>query len=251
MQVEKPEQDSSLAAKSLKVASMVRALEREFGESQLTSRPDPLSCLISTILSQNTNDRNRDKALSRLRERFSTWEAVARASPQEIAEAIKVGGLANQKSQRIKDILQWIEQNQGRLSLDFLCSMDLQQAMETLGRLKGIGLKTISVVLLFACGKEVFPVDTHIARICRRTGLVPPRASAEKIFYHMQVLVPPGKCMSFHLNLIKLGRTICGARKPLCSQCPINNYCDYWHEVQGNEVEGVPLFQSKGRRVRT
>ena len=239
MQPERLEQESSLAVKSLRVASMVRALEMEFGEPQLTSRPDPLSCLISTILSQNTNDRNRDKALSRLREMFLTWEEVARASSQEIAEAIKVGGLANQKSQRIKDILQWVEQNQGRLSLDFICSMSLKEAMETLGRLKGVGLKTSSVVLLFACGKEVFPVDTHIARICRRIGLVSPGAPAEKIFHQMKGLVPPGKSLSFHLNLIKLGRAICRARIPLCPRCPINDYCDYWHregEAKGRNL---------------
>ena len=244
MQPEKLEQQPSLAAKSLRVASMVRSLEREFGEPQLRTRPDPLSCLISTILSQNTNDRNRDMALSRLRQRFPTWEEVARATPREIAEAIKVGGLANQKSQRIKDILQWIEQTQGRLSLDFVCSMSLPQAMETLGRLKGVGLKTISVVLLFACGKDVFPVDTHIARICRRTGLVPPNATAEKIFHHMKELVPPGRSLSFHLNLIKLGRSICQARSPLCPRCHINGYCDYWHGEQISQGK-EPLFQTQ------
>ena len=242
---QKLEQEPSLAVKSLKVASMVCELEREFGEPQLAQRPDPLTCLISTILSQNTNDRNRDKALSGLRERFPTWEDVARAPARQIAEAIKIGGLANQKSQRIKDILQWIEQSQGRLSLDFICSMSLQQAMETLGGLKGVGLKTSSVVLLFACGKEVFPVDTHIARICRRTGLVSPKAPAEKIFHQMQVLVPPGRALSFHLNLIKLGRTICHARTPLCPRCPIKDHCDYWQELQKGECEGAHFINQK------
>ncbi|TKJ33284.1 base excision DNA repair protein [bacterium (candidate division B38) B3_B38] len=242
---QKLEQEPSLAVKSLRVASMVCALERELGEPQLARRPDPLTCLISTILSQNTNDRNRDQALSGLRERFPTWEDVARASPRKIAEAIKIGGLANQKSQRIKDILQWIEQSQGRLSLDFICDMSLPQAMETLSGLKGVGLKTSSVVLLFACGKEVFPVDTHIARICRRTGLVLSKAPAEKIFHQMQELVPPGRSLSFHINLIKLGRTICRARLPLCPRCPIKDHCDYWHEVQTSEREGIPFLNQK------
>ena len=189
----------------------------------------PLDNLMLTLLSQNTNDVNRDKAYQTLRNRFPTWEMVMNADGREIAEAIRSAGLANQKSQRMQEILRWIYDQYGKLDLAFLCDMEPQEVIETFCQLKGIGIKTISVVLAFSCGVDIFPVDTHVHRLCNRIGLVnPPTTSAEKTFSQMQSRIPAGKAFSFHLNLIKHGRTLCKARKPLCEQCPLRQLCDYY-----------------------
>jgi endonuclease III len=188
----------------------------------------PLDNLMLTLLSQNTNDRNRDVAYQRLRQRFPTWEAVLAAPVEQVADAIRPAGLANQKSQRMQAILRWIQTTYGALNLDCLCDMDPQDAMQTFCQLKGIGVKTMAVVLTFSCGKDIFPVDTHVHRLCKRIGLVPPDTpSAEKTFALMQPLVPAGKAFSFHINLITHGRTICLARKPACDRCSLREMCDY------------------------
>ncbi len=210
------------------VKAIVAALEQRFGVPQRDSELDPLSNLILTVLSQNTNDKNRDQAYQRLRAKFPSWEAVMEAPVEAIETAIRPGGLAKQKSVRIKNILQWIYQQYGALNLDALCNMDTQEAIKIFCQLKGIGVKTISVVLMFSCGVDIFPVDTHVHRICRRIGLVAANATAEKTFWEMQPLVPSGKSFSFHINLLKLGRSICLARKPRCPECPINQHCDYY-----------------------
>ncbi len=213
------------------VAAIVMALEERFGIPQRTEVMDPLSNLMLTILSQNTNDKNRDQAYRRLRERFPGWEDVMRADVNAIEEAIRPGGLARQKSERIQNILNWIEERYGRLNLDVLCQMQPQQAIDLFCQLKGVGVKTISVVLMFSCGMDIFPVDTHVHRICRRLGLVPDKASAEKTFWLMRPLVPAQKSFSLHMNLLRLGRTICLARKPRCEQCPLSAYCHFYRQA--------------------
>ncbi|MFQ6091386.1 MAG: endonuclease III domain-containing protein [bacterium] len=210
-----------------KITYISRALERRFGNPKWEGPSDPLDSLIKTILSQNTNDRNRDRAYSQLRERFPTWEEVLAAKTEKIAEAIRVGGLANQKSARIKAILAWLKREYGQLSLDFIKDMDFDRALETLGPLKGVGVKSLAVVLMFACGQDVFPVDTHVHRVCRRLGLVPMKATAEKTFHLMRDLVPEGRSFSLHLNMIALGRQICRPQDPKCWQCPIARYCSF------------------------
>jgi len=217
-----------MTTKAAKVEQIIAALEQRFGTPQQVSKLDPLSNLVLTILSQNTNDKNRDQAYQSLRTAFPTWEEVMQAPVEAIESAIRPGGLAKQKSIRIKNILQWIHQKYGALNLDALCTMHPEQAIETFTQLKGIGVKTISVVLMFSCGVDIFPVDTHVHRICRRIGFVPATATAEKTFWLMQPVVPKGKSFAFHINLLKLGRTICLARKPRCPECPINQHCDYY-----------------------
>jgi len=218
-----------------KVANIVASLEDKFGIPQRKTNLDPLSNLILTVLSQNTNDKNRDQAYHRLKESFPTWDQVMGANVKKIKAAIRPGGLAKQKSERIKNILKWIHQEYGSLNLDNLCTMNPEEAIEKFCQLKGIGVKTISVVLMFSCGIDIFPVDTHVHRICRLLGLVPKNATAEKTFWLMQPHVPEGKSFSFHINLLKLGRTICLARKPRCEQCPISSFCDYFQADQQPE----------------
>ena len=187
-----------------------------------------LDCLILTILSQNTNDVNRDKGFAALKSRFPAWEDVLEADVEKIGEAIKIAGLHGQKSQTIKNFLTWLNAERGALDLEFICEMETDEAVKLLCQHKGIGIKTVSVTLAFACGREVFPVDTHILRISKRLGLIPSNCSAEKAHELMPPIVPEGKAYPFHLNLITFGRKICNAQRPKCDQCPLTEHCLYF-----------------------
>jgi endonuclease-3 len=213
---------------TVKAAKVTAALEQKFGIPRRDSILDPLSNLILTVLSQSTNDKNRDQAYRRLTERFPGWDQVMKTDVREIEDAIRPGGLAKQKSENIQNILRWIQQEYGSLNLDSLCDENPDATIEKFCQLKGIGIKTISVVLMFSCGVDIFPVDTHVHRICRRLGFVPDKATAEKTFWLMRSLVPTGKSFSLHMNFLKLGRTICLARKPRCEECPISKHCDFF-----------------------
>jgi endonuclease-3 len=192
---------------------------------------DPLPAideLVSTILSQNTNDTNRDRAFASLRARFPNWEAVRDADPQEVIEAIRPAGLANQKGPRIQSALQEITARRGDLNLDFLRAMPTEQARSWLMQFKGIGPKTAAIVLQFSLEMPAFPVDTHIHRVTGRLGLRPPKMNAEQAHAYLAELLPPESYYAAHLNLIRLGREICQARKPRCPVCPLTALCDYY-----------------------
>ncbi len=191
---------------------------------------DVLECLILTILSQNTTDVNRDRGYAELKDRFPTWEAVLQADVKAIAVAIRLAGLGNQKSRTIKNFLSWLKTERGELSLEFIHDMETEAALELLCQHKGIGIKTACVTLSFACGREVFPVDTHILRISKRLGLIPSNCSAEKAHQVLPPIVPEGKAYPFHMNLIYFGRQICDARKPLCERCPLTHHCLYYKD---------------------
>ena len=210
-----------------KLTVVDRRLKVRFGTPKWDGPEDPLESIIGTILSQNTNDLNSGRAFENLRKAFPRWEMLLEAPTSRIARAIRVGGLANQKSRRIKDFLKWVKRTYGRLSLKAMHRMSAAEAVETFTRHKGIGLKTIYVTLLFACGKNVFPVDTHIYRIVGRLGLVPRKASRDKVTEWMQVLVGKGKAYALHLNLIAFGRAVCKAQRPLCRDCPFPELCLY------------------------
>ncbi len=214
-----------------KTLRAIEALEALYGRRRRRRGRDPLSSLIMGILSQNTNDKNRDLAYSRLRERFPKWEDLLSADAKEIARAIRPGGLGGQKSSCIKEFLLWLERERGELSLDFIRRMAPEEALRVLGSLKGIGIKTVYVTLLFSCGKDVFPVDTHIHRVSERLGLIPEGSSLLLAHRMMAELVPPGEAYSFHLNLITFGRNICRARGPLHELCPLRRICDYYRAL--------------------
>ena len=191
---------------------------------------DPLDMLVSVVLSQATSDTNSDRTFAALKERFPTWEAVLRARESSIAAAIKSGGLANQKAAVIKGLLRQIRDEHGSLDLSFLRSMTVEEAARYLSQFRGIGPKTVACTLLFSCGQETFPLDTHIFRILRRVGLVPERCTDARAHELMNRLVPAGKFYSFHVNLIRHGRKLCRPRDPLCERCPVVEYCDYGRE---------------------
>jgi len=206
-------------------------LEGVFGTLKQDYNENPLDILIQTILSQNTSDVNSHRAYNKLIEKFPSWKAVLNADIDDIAESIRIGGLAKQKSMRIKELLKWIKDNYGELNIDFVCNMDTNDAIRLFTGLKGIGLKTINVMLCFACGKEVFPVDTHIFRVSKRLGLIPAKASPNKAHEIMGQLFPHGKAFSLHVNMISFGRTYCHAQRPRCMECPLINYCIVWQDL--------------------
>jgi endonuclease-3 len=183
--------------------------------------------LISTILSQNTNDSNRDRAYESLRQCFPTWEQVRDADPGSVIAAIRPAGLSNQKGPRIQQVLQGISAERGSLDLFFLKDLPLEDARAWLKKFKGVGSKTAAIVLLFSLGQPAFPVDTHIYRVTGRIGLRPEKMTVEQAHTHLENLLPPESYYAAHLNLIHLGREICTARKPACQRCPLQEPCKY------------------------
>ena len=216
------------------VRKMVRALDPLFGgEAWARQRrdSDPLDTLIRAILSQNTNDGNSGQAYRSLRERFSTWEAVLEADPEDLKETIRIAGLANQKGPTIQAVLTWLKSERGKLELDFLCGLPEEEAVEILTRHKGVGIKTAFIVLSFACGKDLCAVDTHVHRILRRMGVVDERCGREKAHAELAGLIPKGRARSFHVNLVDFGKTICTAQKPDCQACPLRRPCRFEKEM--------------------
>jgi len=210
-----------------KVARIAATLEGVYGIPQPGRNERVLDSLIGCILSQNTNDLNSYRAWRNLRRRLPTWRKCAEAPVEEIRDAIRVGGLAPVKSRQIKDILMRIKAIRGAYNLQFVCDMAIDDAFEYLTAMKGVGVKTAAVVLLFACGRDVFPVDTHIHRIAQRLGLVREGAARDEVFYAMRDLVPKGKALSLHINLIRFGRDRCHKRGPDHDGCPLRRSCLY------------------------
>ena len=220
-----PAEFRRLKAKTFRIA---RTLERSLGVPRQKRRlPPPLDMLVATILSQNTNDKNSHRAYTALRAEFPRWEDAALAPLRAIVRAIRVGGMANQKAACIKATLTAVKRRYGMYSLAALRRKSNDEVMRELLDLNGVGLKTAACVLLFSLGRDVFPVDTHIHRICNRLGLVPLTPTPEKTFIAMQPLVPPGRGYSFHTNLIRFGRAVCRSAKPRCAVCPLYNECEY------------------------
>ncbi len=206
-----------------------------YGEPTWRNPLPPLDELVSTILSQNTNDTNRDRAFDSLRARFPTWEAVRDADEGDVIEAIRQAGLANQKGPRIQAIFRQITAETGALNIDFLYDLSADEAEAWLLKFKGVGPKTAAIVLQFALEKPAFPVDTHIYRVSGRIGLRPEKMSVEQAHTHLASLLPAEAYYPDHLNLIRLGREICQARKPMCPECPLQELCDYYHTIYKTE----------------
>ncbi len=206
-----------------------------YGQPMSRRRLPPLDELVLTILSQHTSDANSHRAFESLTARFGSWEAVRDASIDEIAEAIRSGGLAEIKAARIKGLLLRLSEERGSLDLGFLCRLRLPDARQFLLGLRGVGPKTAACVLLFSCGLPAFPVDTHIHRVSRRLGLIPPTASANDAHTMLESLIPPEQVYPFHMNLIAHGRKVCKAQRPRCDQCILASECDYLRRIANSE----------------
>jgi endonuclease-3 len=207
-------------------------LEGFFGLPDWHNPQPALDELVSTILSQNTNDRNRDTAYQALHARFPTWEQVRDAPAEAVIEAIRPAGLANQKGPRIQHILRQITEERGSLDLEFLKDLSPQEAQNWLLRFHGVGRKTAAIVLVFSLGLPAFPVDTHVHRVSGRIGLRPPELNADECHDYLAGIFDTVTYAPAHLNLIRLGREICHARKPECERCPLNAVCEYFLSIR-------------------
>jgi len=200
-------------------------LTAHFGAVRLPL-PDPVETLVLTILSQNTTDRNRDRAYATFRRQFPALEAAAQANPEHIENSIHIAGLQKQKAQAIQTAVQRVLHTAGDLSLDFLRPQSTQDAMAWLLDLPGVGEKTAGIVVLFALRKPFFPIDTHIRRVLLRVGLV---GKGQNLHRTVNAILPPDVSMmiGLHLHTIELGRTICRPRHPRCAQCPLEERCQH------------------------
>jgi len=205
---------------------VLQILSREFGVPEISgSKPKPFQTLVKTVLSQATNDRNRDRAYDNLAEKFNIDpEELAKADLKELEEAIRVGGLYRNKARKIKELSK-IVCTQFHGSLDFVFSEPLGKSRALLMSIPGVGPKTADVVLLFSAGKPTVPVDTHVNRVSRRLGLSPLKANYEDVRGALESLYEPRDFLAIHLLLISLGRKHCRARNPLHQQCPLNALC--------------------------
>lgn len=198
-----------------------------FGEPIWRNPLPAIDELVSTILSQNTNDVNRDKAFDALRAKFPTWEAVRDAPEAQVIDAIRLAGLANQKGPRIQQVLKAITAERGSLDLSFLSSLTVEEARAWLTKFKGVGPKTAAIVLCFSLNLPAFPVDTHVYRVSGRLGLRPDKMTVEDAHPYLEQVFPPETYYAAHLNIIRLGREVCHARKPNCPACPVKNLCKF------------------------
>jgi endonuclease-3 len=203
---------------------IMTGLRSRFGIPHPPQKRDPIDELILTILSQNTNDRNRDRAFTALKARCPDMRQVLHLTGEELARIIEPAGLGPTKSRRIHDLLSRLYGG-GRKGLPDLCSMDPDEGMRYLTGFKGIGPKTASCVLLFSCGLPAFPVDTHIFRTGMRLGLLPPKADRVKAHAVLAGFFAPEHYLELHLNLIRLGREICRPGRPDCGRCPLAHGC--------------------------
>ena len=213
-----------------KALQIRNTLLADYGHPVWRNPLSPLEELVSTILSQNTNDVNRDRAFDSLIKSFPSWESVRDAPQDKIIEAIRIAGLANQKGPRIQKVLSQITNECGDLSIDFLRDMSAEDARSWLMRFKGVGPKTAAIVLLFSLDLYAFPVDTHVYRVLGRLGLLPDKMSVEAAHVHLEQVFLEQHYYDVHLNVIRLGREVCHARKPECLICPIRQHCSYWKD---------------------
>jgi len=228
---------SALAKRALRIHEI---LLEHYGDPVWRTPLPAIDELVSTILSQNTNDVNRDRAFNLLRDALPTWEAVRDAPTSTVVNAIRPAGLANQKGPRIQKVLQAITAERGNLDLEFLGTWPREEARAWLTRFNGVGPKTAAIVLQFSLGIPAFPVDTHVYRVTGRLGLRPEKMSVEEAHTYFESLLPPETFYAAHLNIIRHGREVCHARNPECERCVLRRNCDYYKTVQNSDRTPQP-----------
>lgn len=234
------------------VGFVLDGLASEYGRPTWERRLDPTSELVLTILSQNSADVNAERAFESLRVAYPSaepaqrhrpehgwgglglseapppdWRAVEEAPLPELVEAIRPGGLAQQKAPRIQAALRTIRETRGDHSLEFLGQMPALEARDWLTRIDGIGRKTASVLLLFCFGAPLMPVDRHVERVSHRLGLIGPKATADDAHEVFLALLEPDQMYEAHVGLITHGRRICHAQRPECDRCPVRARCRF------------------------
>ncbi|HEY7354872.1 MAG TPA: endonuclease III, partial [Ktedonobacterales bacterium] len=216
-----------------KLERIYHLLLRAYGKPEWKPDGNALGGLVGTILSQHTSDVNSERAYRQLVTTFPTWEEVRDAPVEQVAEAIRSGGLANMKAPRIQEVLRVLTArlNGGKLSLDLLKTRTLAEAREYLRSLPGVGPKTVACVLLFSLGQAAFPVDTHVHRVSKRLGLIGAKVSADQAHTVFERIVPAEWAYPLHVNLIRHGRRVCHAQRPDCARCPLRLECAYYQAL--------------------
>ena len=220
----------------------IREVQRRLRAGQGAFVPKPvlpvIDELVATVLSQHTSDINSERAFAQLKERFPTWEQVTGARPEEVADAIRCGGIADQKARRIQQILAAVREREGRIDLGRLHDLDDAAARAYLESLPGVGPKTAACVLTFAMGRAAFPVDTHVYRVATRLGWLPAKTTADAAHRLLGPIVPADIRYDLHVAMISHGRTTCRAQRPRCGACVLHDLCAYGRE------DVAPLRQS-------
>ncbi len=221
-----------LPALKAKALEAIRRLTEQYGPGRW-SRKDPLSMLVDIILSHRTRDEQTAAAYARLKERFSSWEALRDAPLVEVEEAIEGVNWPEVKAPRLQAIMRRITEERGALNLDFLIEMPVEEGAAWLVRLNGVGPKTIGCVLLFSCRKPILPVDTHVHRVSIRLGLIGSRVTAEAAHPLLQALLPPEAqtIYNYHKGLLRHGQRVCVYERPRCEKCSLTDMCDYYKTV--------------------
>ena len=235
------------SAPNLKTVRRVNEILIErFGRRTVSPR-DPLDGLILIILSQATSDINCDRAFSSLKTAFPDWKSAMDAPVEQIADAIRSGGLANQKAARIQALLREIWMQRGDLNLDFLHQKTSEECENYLGQFHGVGPKTVACVLIFFLDKPAFPVDTHVFRVCKRLGWIREKASPDEAHRVLKTLVPDDCKLDLHVNFIAHGRVTCratGNGGPRCGECAIKKLCAFGKNLR---VETMLPAEISGR----
>ena len=209
-------------------------LNEAYKRLTLDSRRSPMHELISTMLSHRTNHADEEKAYYTMLERFGDWEGVLNADPDELADAIRTTRYPGQKAPQIQQTLRMIKEERGEISIGFLQDMPVEEALDWLTRLPGVGLKTATLLLLFNFKKPVLPVDTHVFRVSQRVGLIGARVTANKAHELLLKMLPPNatELFNFHKHLFWHGQRICTFYSPKCEQCVLNGFCNYYQDVR-------------------
>lgn len=208
-----------------KLQEIMDKLKEEYGDPEPAKRPDPVDSLITTILSQNTNDINRDKAKKKLDKTFDSYQEILDADVEEVIEAIRIAGLGPTKAERIQTFLRMLKEERGEFSLEHVPEMEKEEAKKYLQDFPGVGPKTAAVTLCFAFDMPVMPVDTHVHRLARRFELIPDNMNRSKAHDILEREVPDDRIYEFHINLINHGRKVCKARNPKCQESFMSEYC--------------------------
>jgi endonuclease III len=211
--------------RKVKISQVIDLLAGAYGDRKWSRLLDPVGELVQTILSQNTSDTNSRRAYKSLIEAFKEWDAISHARNDEIAAAIRTGGLAEVKAKYIKTALTALEEEVADFDLSFLKNMGLTEARNWLIRLPGVGMKTASCVLLFSLGMPAFPVDTHVYRVAKRLGLIDSKMSVDSAHLEMEHLTQQEDVYRCHVLLIEHGRRTCKAQRPLCRVCALGQIC--------------------------
>jgi endonuclease-3 len=211
---------------------VAQKLKAGYGKPVAKNYSSLIDALIETILSQNTSDINSRRAFLNLKERFPVWNDILEASPALLERTIRAGGLAHIKSARIRRLLGRVKRERGGISLEYLRRMKPEPAYQALLSFEGVGPKTAACTLLFGAGIPIFPVDTHVFRVCSRLGWVGGKETPEKFQERFRHLVPLEYVYSLHMNLITHGRRICSPRDPACPECMIREYCRYYLKMK-------------------